>query len=87
MPVARRNEVEYVPAMRDGKHPRPYVVSRDRAEQLVARGLCYWASDGTRRIHERSTRARGDFREWRKVPSAGYSVMQLVPLGRPRHAH
>lgn len=85
MPAVRgRGTVEYVPALRDGTRPKPYRMERERAEQLVARGTAYWSGDGTRRVYERSTRSRGDYREWRKTPSAGYAVMQLVPLGGPR---
>lgn len=83
MPKART--VMFQPGMRDGKWPSAYAISERDADIKVARGHATWAADGTRRIVERSISARGLKREWRKTPSAGYSVMQLVPPGEPRH--
>lgn len=64
---------------------KPYPVSMSRAEVMVARGFARWLADGTRRIQEVKSAARGQLRSWRKVTNrsksgaALYSSMQLVP--------
>ena len=45
-----------------------YLVSREKEEILVARGMATWIP-GTKTLRERTLRARGEQREWRKVSS------------------
>lgn len=63
-----------------------YKLPRNRVELMIARGDADLAKDGTRRVYVRTTKARGQRREWRKTASrdpqtgASVSVMQLVPV-------
>lgn len=67
-----------------GQQSHSYYVSRDKADIMLARGQATESHDGTRRIFERKTRARGEHRVWRKTPCydpndrTTVSTMQLV---------
>jgi hypothetical protein len=81
----RSTDVQVVPYGSATSQRKPYTVSLVKAEVMVARGVARWLGDGTRRIQEVRTAARGSLRSWRKVTNrsrsgaALYSSMQLVP--------
>ena len=80
-----RKAVQVVPYASTTGTRQPYYVSLEQAEILVARGSARWFNDGTRRVYEIKTAARGESRSWRKVTNrstngaALYSSIQLVP--------
>jgi hypothetical protein len=57
----------------------PYHVTFAQADRMVARGNAVWIP-GLKRLREiKHCSVRGERREWRKVSSNGYAVLQLVP--------
>ena len=76
--------VQVVPYGSADSARKPYAVTMHAAELMVARGTARWAGDGTRRVYEMRTAARGESRYWRKVQNRTalgaplYSSMQLV---------
>ena len=78
--------IECVSAMRNGARRQSEYITVTKAEQMVASGRARWVP-GLRKVMECSVSATGIPKEWRKGRSAGYAVMQMLPLGssRPKH--
>jgi len=74
--VPARSTVTVIPANIECS---PYSITLVQAERMIAQGVAVWVP-GLRRIREvKSTRVRGERKEWRPVMSGGCSVLQLVP--------
>ena len=78
--------IEVIPYAYVSGQRKPYMVTRTKAEIMVARGAARWSAGSTRRIVEVKVAARGTLRVWRKTrgqgidgePKSPCCVMQLV---------